>query len=63
MCEKKQEQPAVNRKYRDTVFRMLFKEKSELLSLFNAIHGTHYEDAGELEITTLENAVYMSICR
>lgn len=61
VCEKKQEQPAVNRKYRDTVFRMLFKEKSELLSLFNAIHGTHYEDAEELEITTLENAVYMSM--
>ncbi len=49
------------RNYRDTIFRMLFREKKELLSLFNAIHGTAYEDPEELEITTLENAVYMSM--
>lgn len=61
MNDKKPEILTANRKYRDTVFRMLFKEKNELLLLFNAIHGTHYEDAEELEITTLENAVYMSM--
>lgn len=53
--------PAANRKYRDTVFRMLFGEKKELLSLFNAIHGTSYDDPEELEITTLENAVYLAM--
>ena len=61
MDDRKPEKLTANRKYRDTVFRMLFKEKNELLLLFNAIHGTHYEDAEELEITTLENAVYMSM--
>ena len=49
-----------NRRYKDTVFRMVFKEKKELLSLFNAIHGTSYSNPDELEINTLENAIYMS---
>lgn len=53
--------PVPNHNYRDTVFRMLFREKRELLSIFNAIHGTSYDDPEELEITTLENAVYMAM--
>lgn len=51
---------AVNRNYKDTVFRMLFREKENLLSLYNALNGTSYTDIDELEITTLENAVYMN---
>lgn len=50
----------VQRNYRDTLFRMLFKEKENLLSLYNAVNRTNYTDAEELEITTLENAVYMN---
>ena len=50
---------AVNRNYKDTLFRMVFREKKELLSLYNAINGTHYEDPEELTITTIENALYM----
>ncbi len=49
----------VNRNYKDTLFRMVFREKKELLSLYNAINGTHYEDPEELTITTIENALYM----
>ena len=48
------------RKYKDTMFRMLFREKKELLSLYNAMNGTQYTDGEEFEITTLENAIYMS---
>ncbi len=48
------------RNYKDTVFRMLFKEKENLLSLYNALNGTGYTDVDKLEITTLENAVYMN---
>ncbi len=51
----------VQRNYKDSIFRMLFKDKRELLSLFNAIAGTNYDDPEELEITTLENAIYMSV--
>ena len=50
----------VQRNYKDTVFRMLFKEKENLLSLYNALNGTDYTDVDGLEITTLENAVYMN---
>lgn len=58
---KKSGLPVPNRNYRDTVFRMLFREKRELLSMFNAVHGTSYDDPEELEVTTLENAVYMAM--
>ena len=50
----------VNRNYKDTVFRMLFKNKENLLSLYNAVNGTTYTDTENLEITTLKDAVYMN---
>ena len=48
------------RNYKDSIFRMLFKEKENLLSLYNALNQTDYTDVEGLEITTLENAVYMN---
>lgn len=51
----------VNRKYKDTVFRMLFREKKELLELYNAVSGRAYKDPESLEIVTLESAVYMGM--
>ena len=53
--------PTANRKYKDTVFRMLFSDKENLLSLYNAINRTEYEDPEELEIVTLKSAVYMGM--
>ena len=50
-----------NRKYKDTVFRMLFSDSKNLLSLYNAINGTAYENPDDLEIVTLENAIYMGM--
>ena len=50
----------VQRNYKDTIFRMLFKDKENLLSLYNALNRTSYMDVNGLEITTLENAVYMN---
>ena len=50
----------VRRNYKDTMFRMLFKEKENLLSLYNAVNKTSYTNVEDLEITTLENAVYMN---
>ena len=52
---------SVKRNYKDTVFRMLFREKTALLSLYNAVNGTHFTNAEDLEITTLDNAVYMGM--
>ena len=51
----------VNRKYKDTFFRMLFREKKELMQLYNAVNGSSYTNVDELQIVTLENAVYMNM--
>lgn len=51
----------VNREYKDTIFRMIFREKKELLSLYNAVNNSCYEKEEDLQIVTLENAVYMNI--
>ena len=56
-----QEYPTVNRQYKDRLFRMVFSRKEDLLSLYNAVNGTDYSDPDELEVTTLENALYLSM--
>ena len=55
------ERATVNHNYKDTVFRMLFSDRRNLLSLYNAISGAHYDDPEKLEIVTLENAIYMGM--
>ena len=50
-----------NRRYKDTIFRMLFSEKKNLLELYNAVSGKNYDNADDLQIVTLENAVYMGM--
>ncbi|MCR5849081.1 MAG: Rpn family recombination-promoting nuclease/putative transposase [Lachnospiraceae bacterium] len=50
-----------NRREKDSVFRMLFNEKTALLSLFNAVNNTDYPNPEDLKVTTLENAVYLTI--
>ena len=59
MAHKKQ--LTTNRNYKDTVFRMLFSDRKNLLSLYNAVSGANYEDPEKLEIVTLENAIYMGM--
>ncbi len=53
--------PPVNRLYKDRLFHMLFSHKETLLSLYNALNGTHYTNPDDLTITTLENAIYMGM--
>ena len=50
-----------NRNYKDTVFRMLFSDRAILLSLYNAVTGNAYDNPDELQIVTLENAIYMGM--
>lgn len=47
--------------YKDRIFRMVFKEKKELLALYNAMNETDYDNPEDLMITTLDNAIYMSM--
>lgn len=49
------------RSHKDTVFRMLFKDKKHLLELYNTLNGTDHSDEGELEVYTLENSIYMNM--
>lgn len=51
----------VNRIYKDRLYKMIFNDKSELLKLYNAINVTHYDDPAMLTITTLDNAIYMTM--
>lgn len=51
----------VNRIYKDRLYKMIFNDKSELLKLYNAINGTHYDDPAMLTLTTLDNAIYMTM--
>lgn len=51
----------VQRNYKDTLFRMIFQDRTRLLSLYNALNGTDYSNPDELEIVTLQNAIYMNM--
>ena len=50
-----------NRKYRDTVFRMLYKDKRNLLELYNAINGTSYKNPDDLEVKTLDGSTLLNM--
>lgn len=51
----------VNRQVKDRVFTLLFAQKEAQLELYNAINGTNYMDCNDLEVTTLEGALYMTM--
>ncbi len=56
-----QDTTRVNRKHKDRLFRFIFKQKKELLSLYNAINDSNYDDPEALEIYTMEDYVYMGM--
>lgn len=51
----------VQRNYKDTVSRMLFREQENALSLYNALNGTGYTDASQITFNMLDNAIYMGM--
>ena len=51
----------LNKKYKDRVFRIVFRDKESLLELYNAVNGTQYEDPDALEIHTLDDVIYLGI--
>lgn len=53
--------PQAQKKYKDTIFRLLFNGRERALSLYNGVNGTKYNDASILQYNTLENAIYMNI--
>ena len=54
----------INYQYKDRLFKFIFGNpvnKSWTLNLYNAVNGTQYTDADSIELTTIEDAVYMSM--
>ena len=49
------------RRYKDSVFRKLFDDKRELLSLYNALNDSDYTNPELLEITTLDKYWFISV--
>ncbi len=51
----------IRKKYKDQFFQRVFADKKDLLDLYNAINHTSYTNPDELEITTLEDVIYLSM--
>ena len=45
----------LNRKYKDRLFRLIFRDKENLLQLYNAINDSHYTNPEDLMITTIDD--------
>ena len=46
-------------RFKDNVFCMLFRDKKNLLELYNALNDTDYTNVDDLAVTTLQGGVYM----
>ena len=44
---------------KDNVFCMIYRDKKNLLELYNALNNSNYEDVDALEVTTLNGGSYM----
>jgi hypothetical protein len=44
--------------YKDGLFRSLFNNKKSILSLYNAIYGTDYDETTEVTINTLAETLF-----
>lgn len=50
-----------NREYKDRLFKKVFSTKEDLLSLYNAINNTSYDNPDDIEINTIEDYIYMGM--
>lgn len=51
----------INREHKDTLFHVLFNDKKEALSLYNAVNHTNYNKPDELIFNTLEDVIYIGM--
>ena len=54
-------QSNTNREYKDRLFKFIFREKQDLLELYNALNGTTHDDPEDIVVNTLEDVVYMGM--
>ena len=54
----------INREHKDRLFRLLFGDaryKENLLSLYNALNDSDYQNVDDLEITTITDVIYIGV--
>ena len=51
----------MHRNHKARIFEMNFRDKNNLLELYNAVNGTSYANPDDLQINTLENAIYLTM--
>lgn len=51
----------INRNYKDRLFRFIFNDPKDLLSLYNAINATDYSNPDDISINTIGDYIYMSM--
>lgn len=54
----------INREHKDRLFRLIFadeKNKTNTLALYNALNRSAYTNEDDLEITTIEDAIYIKM--
>ena len=52
----------INRQFKDRLFRLLFgseEYKENILSLYNALNNTSYTDVNDIELTTIDDIIYI----
>ena len=60
--KKERKQPLVVDEYKDTVFRILYRDdKGRQLELYNSVSGKNYTNADDLQVVTLKHAIYMGM--
>ena len=50
-----------NQKHKDTVYRMLYQDKTRLLELYNGLNGSNYTNVEDLTVTTLEGETFLKM--
>ena len=48
-------------KYKDSVFRMLFNDKKELLSLYNALNNSNHTNPDDIIINTIGDSTFLKV--
>ena len=61
MSAEDQQDHTINRRFKDTLFRKIFKEKEALLSLYNAVNRSDYTNPEDIIINTLEDVIYIGM--
>uniref|UniRef100_UPI00405788B3 hypothetical protein n=1 Tax=Acetatifactor sp. TaxID=1872090 RepID=UPI00405788B3 len=52
---------SINKQYKDRLFKLVFRDKKDLLQLYNAVNHTSYDNPEDIEVNTMEDVIYMGM--